>query len=95
MAKKQEIVKQTVAGAPPARPAKPKTRRVRAAQHSKAVSVEPVIAQTVEDPHEAIAQIAYSFWEARGCQAGTALEDWVRAEQEYRQRIAAVRLQSL
>jgi hypothetical protein len=91
MAKKQEIVKKTVAAAPPTRAAKPKTPRVKAAQHSKVISAEPATAQT-ENPHEVIAQIAYSFWESRGCQDGAAIEDWVRAEHEYRQRLAATRL---
>jgi len=93
MPKKQAIVKETAAVASPARAAKPKTPRVKAAQHSKAVSTEPVITQThPEDVHEIVAQIAYSYWESRGCQGGAALEDWVRAEHEYRQRLAAARL---
>ena len=29
-----------------------------------------------------IAQLAYSYWEARGCTNGSAEEDWVRAERE-------------
>lgn len=91
--KKQAAVKETVVAAPPARAAKPKPPRVRTAKHSKAVSSEPVAAQTnPENPREAIAQIAYSYWEARGCRNGSALEDWVRAEHEYRQRMAATRL---
>jgi len=32
--------------------------------------------------HDAIAQLAYSYWEARGCQGGSPEEDWFRAEQE-------------
>jgi len=92
MPKKQEIVKKTAAAAPPTRAAKPKTPRVKAAQHSKVVSAEPVIAPTIENAHEVIAQIAYGFWESRGCQGGGAIEDWVRAEHEYRQRTAATRL---
>lgn len=93
MAKKQEIVKTTVAAAPPARAAKPKTPRVKTAQHSKTASTEPVITQSnPENPHEVIEQIAYYYWESRGCQDGAALEDWVRAEHEYRQRQAATRL---
>jgi hypothetical protein len=92
MAKKQEIVKKTAVAAPPTRAAKPKTPRVKAAQHSKLVSAELVIAQTSENPHEVIAQIAYGFWESRGCQGGAAIEDWLRAEHEYRQRMAATRL---
>ena len=92
MAKKQEIVTNTAAAASPARTAKPKTPRVKAAQHSKVASSEPVISQTNENPHEVIAQIAYGFWESRGYQGGAAIEDWVRAEHEYRQRLAATRL---
>jgi hypothetical protein len=87
MAKKQEIATKTAAVAP-ARAAKPKAPRVKAAQHSKAGSVEPVIAQTHENPREVIARIAYGYWESRGCREGAALEDWVSAEQEYRQRLA-------
>jgi hypothetical protein len=53
---------------------------------------DPVLAApavTPENAHEAIAKIAYSYWESRGCQGGTEIEDWVRAEHEYRQRTAA------
>jgi hypothetical protein len=93
MAKKQEIVKKTADAAPPTRAAKPKTPRVKAAQHSKVVSMEPVIAPPgPENSREVIAQIAYSYWESRGYEHGAALEDWVRAEHEYRQRLAATRL---
>jgi hypothetical protein len=102
MAKKLEIVKETAAAAS-ARAAKPKTPRVKTAQHSKAASIEQVVTQALSDPaspestdsdhpHDAIARIAYSLWEARGCQSGSALEDWELAEREYRQRLAATRL---
>ena len=30
---------------------------------------------------EDISRLAYSLWEERGCPAGTAEEDWLRAEQ--------------
>jgi hypothetical protein len=39
------------------------------------------------DPNE-IARLAYSYWEARGCQGGSPEEDWRRAEQELRSRSA-------
>jgi hypothetical protein len=90
MPKKQAIVTETAAVASSARAAKPKTPRVKTSQHSKVISTESVTAQT--HPHEAIAQIAYGYWESRGHQGGAALEDWVRAENEYRQRLAATRL---
>lgn len=93
MAKKQAIANKTAASASPARAAKPKTPRVKAAKHSKAVFTEPVVSQANSDnASEVIAEIAYSFWEARGRQNGAALEDWLRAEQEYRQRLTAARL---
>lgn len=90
MPKKQVIVNETAAAASSARAAKPKTPRVKAAQHSKIVSTEPVIA--LSHPQEAIAQIAYGYWESRGRQGGSATEDWLRAEHEFRQRLAATRL---
>jgi Protein of unknown function (DUF2934) len=31
---------------------------------------------------EEIANLAYSYWEARGSQGGSAQEDWLRAERE-------------
>jgi hypothetical protein len=34
--------------------------------------------------HDAIAALAYSYWEARGRQSGSHLEDWFRAERELR-----------
>ena len=33
-------------------------------------------------PREQIAQLAYSFWEARGGAEGSAFDDWLRAERE-------------
>ena len=32
--------------------------------------------------HQEIARLAYSYWEARGRQGGSPLEDWLRAENE-------------
>jgi hypothetical protein len=91
MARKQAIAKE-IAAEPPARAAKPKTPRVKGAQHSKVSTESPFSSSHPEDAHEVIARIAYSFWESRGCATGAALEDWIRAEHEYRQRIAATRL---
>lgn len=33
-----------------------------------------------------IEELAYLFWEERGCQGGSAEEDWIRAEAEVRKR---------
>jgi hypothetical protein len=46
------------------------------------VEVEPM---EDESPlHAQIAVLAYSYWEARGCQGGSPDEDWFRAERELR-----------
>jgi hypothetical protein len=104
MAKKQATPKETAAPAKatPARAAKPNTPRVTAAKHSKVVSSESVLVESAaietavqassEHSAEAIAKIAYGYWESRGYRGGSPLEDWVRAEHEYRQRLAATRL---
>jgi hypothetical protein len=39
--------------------------------------------------HREIARLAYSYWEARGRQGGSAVEDWFRAESELQAAIAA------
>jgi len=36
--------------------------------------------------HEAIANLAYAYWEARGGKGGSPWEDWFRAEQELLRR---------
>jgi hypothetical protein len=38
---------------------------------------------------EAIARLAYSYWEERGCPNDSPDEDWFRAETELRNRLAA------
>jgi hypothetical protein len=40
----------------------------------------PVVMRTPD--RQEIARLAYSYWEARGGQNGSELEDWVRAERE-------------
>jgi len=37
---------------------------------------------------EQIALLAYSYWQARGCRGGSPEDDWYRAEQEIRSRLA-------
>jgi hypothetical protein len=41
-----------------------------------------------------IARLAYSYWEARGCQGGSPEEDWLRAEQELRRGESAAHPQA-
>lgn len=40
---------------------------------------------------EQIAQLAYSYWQARGCPEGSSEEDWLRAESELRKQAAGTR----
>ncbi|MDQ6699782.1 MAG: DUF2934 domain-containing protein [Acidobacteriota bacterium] len=61
-------------------------------KHSKAVSA-PVPESTIEATtaavlydRDAIARLAYSYWEARGYQGGSQTEDWLRAEKEFAAR---------
>jgi hypothetical protein len=60
-----------------------------------APAIEPA-ASAVEAPvpapapsYDDIANLAYSYWEARGYHGGSPDEDWLRAEQELRTRAAA------
>lgn len=41
----------------------------------------PVAAPEKTVTSEEIAKLAYSYWLERGCQGGSAHEDWIRAEQ--------------
>jgi hypothetical protein len=71
-----------VSGAVPARhkAATPKrTKRVAPAVATEAPVTQPVpVMPTQED----VALLAYSYFEARGCQGGSPEEDWLRAESE-------------
>ena len=75
----------------------PARSRARAAKHSKAEITtagtatvpEAVIAETAAEvlyDRNAIARLAYSFWEARGGAGGSESEDWLRAEKELRKQ---------
>ena len=44
----------------------------------------PVVTEDSTSDANAIAQLAYSYWEARGYQGGSPEEDWLRAEKELR-----------
>jgi Protein of unknown function (DUF2934) len=67
---------------------------------SGAVEIEPK-KEIVSDPdfhpgrsetmdHGAIATRAYELWQARGCPIGSSQEDWFRAEQELKDRVASI-----
>jgi len=70
--------------------AEPKKRRTPVSKstavnhkHTTKKSLTPELAAPVRVvKSEDIAQLAYSYWESRGCQGGSHQEDWFRAEQE-------------
>lgn len=93
------VVSGAGATAPVRRRAAARPRGKRAAeplQAALAVAPETVVPEanatsSVYNPtYEEIAALAYSYWEARGCQGGSADEDWRRAEQELRARANAI-----
>jgi hypothetical protein len=51
------------------------------------LAVSPAATDAAYAPsHAEIADLAYSYWEARGYQGGSPAQDWLRAEQELRER---------
>ena len=95
MARKSVSEKQVVTSSAAAAPARRKSasskRVIRPAVDSNAPESEPevvtvaVVAAAVtpaESVQDAVARLAYSYWEARGCQGGSPEADWLRAEQE-------------
>lgn len=73
------------AGAAPAREKRKHSPVKR--DNSAVAESSPVVTQNPDSAE--IARVAYSYWEARGCQGGSAEEDWLRAEQELRNRAAS------
>ena len=64
--------------------ATPVAQPVDAMPAQDAVEVKPTI--TTAPSHEEIATLAYLHWESRGCQGGSPVEDWLRAEHELASR---------
>jgi hypothetical protein len=89
MPRKSNIEKPIVvsAGAAAAAPARRKAttakRTARSVEAPEVVEVAAALVATVPS-QEAIAVLAHSYWEARGCVGGSPEEDWLRAEQELR-----------
>lgn len=92
MAKRKSVdAAETVPGvAEPTKPvrkaaAKPKSTGAVHKHHSKK-SNEPLtetpMAKAAVVTQEAIAQLAYSYWQTRGFESGSPEQDWLRAEQE-------------
>ena len=82
-------------GAAPARAKSANARKHRtspAAERVESVaapSSSAAVTPAVNPTFEQIAQLAYSYWESRGYQAGSPEEDWLRAEFELRSAAAA------
>jgi hypothetical protein len=59
--------------------------RPAAVEVSTTTASEPeVLHAAAESFQDAVARLAYLYWEARGCQGGSPEADWLRAEQELR-----------
>lgn len=71
-----------------AAPAKRRATRTKSSESSTSeISSKDSMRQVKPDPavdREAVARLAYSYWEARGFAGGSAEEDWLRAEEELR-----------
>lgn len=65
-------------------PNKDKVMAAAAGGMSSTLGDNPNIERVVENEltYAEIAERAYSYWEARGCQGGSAEEDWRKAIQE-------------
>jgi hypothetical protein len=66
----------------------PKKTKAAAKPRKTATKKDSVIAisQPAIVSRELIEQLAYQFWAQRGYQHGNSIEDWLRAEQELRER---------
>jgi len=70
---------------------KRRAQRTKHAEADRQVSTvsETVVQQETVVNREAVARLAYSYWEARGFIGGSPEEDWLRAEREVRESLAA------
>jgi hypothetical protein len=71
----------------PKRAARPAAVEVSNAPASEPILPAPLAAEVVtraESFQDAVAPLAYSYWQARGYQGGSPEADWLRAEQELR-----------
>jgi hypothetical protein len=91
--KKTSAKKIVVATPAPIRQRTPRPRSVKPAETSSlsgsaAVAPQPTLANAPS--RDEIANLAYLYWESRGCQGGSPEEDWIRAERELRTRASSV-----
>jgi DUF2934 family protein len=67
---------------------KERVRTARESRHRRDEATDLGIEHRTLD-QEAIALLAYFYWEERGCPTDSPDEDWLRAEAELRKRLAA------
>jgi hypothetical protein len=84
MNRKHHAIYSDPTGAAAAAPAKRRTTRTKGSESSTSEISSKTAKPTLAVDREAIARLAYSYWEARGFAGGSAEEDWLRAEQEIR-----------
>lgn len=58
--------------------------------HSTANPVERPDERSNMPMQEDIARLAYAIWERRGCQADSAEQDWIEAEEQLRQPVPKI-----
>jgi hypothetical protein len=89
MASKKTSSKNIVVSAAPATPRK-RTAHARSVKPAETPSLAETAAPVAAAPsQDEIANLAYLYWEARGCQGGSPEEDWLRAERELIARVIA------
>jgi Protein of unknown function (DUF2934) len=78
------VVTSSTAAAPARRRSASPKRTARPSFVPEVPSAAPatVAAMASESFQDAVARLAYSYWEARGSQSGSPEADWLRAEQE-------------
>ena len=88
-----ESMGKTAAPKPRPKPPAPRTTRTQVKVATSALpsthqqtGERPVVPAAREPSREAIAQLAFYYWQARGGRDGSADEDWLRAERELRHR---------
>ena len=77
-----KVVVSGAAAVPVRRKSASAKRVARPASEPEVLHASPMAA--TESFQDAVARLAYMYWEARGCQGGSPEADWLRAEQELR-----------
>jgi len=92
MARKRNLNSEIVVSSGPAAAApvrRVSSRRATLTQPAAESSAPQPASPAAEPSHQEIAALAYSYWQQRGCQGGSPVEDWARAQRALRQRASA------